>query len=194
MTMLPSPNMSGPFIIAVSGSRGITARELVWDLLDAEWAYYTTTGFDVQVRLGDAAGVDHLALGWARARGVPRTIYFADRAGYVAWEQSWPLLLSDSADIEVAHLASDWDRDGKSAGPARNAAMLGILEPKYRPLADLLVAVWDGSSPGTRNCMATARNCGVFIHQYGGGAAVQFKVAGPRDAELVEWRGELAGA
>jgi len=190
--MLPSPNMSGPFIIAISGSRGITARELVWDLLDAEWAYYTTLGFDVQVRLGDAAGVDHLALQWARARGVPRAIYFADRQGYDTWVASQLLLNPGDRGDEGGHLASDWDRDGRSAGPARNAAMLGILEPKYRPLADLLVAVWDGSSPGTRNCMATARNCGVFIHQYGGQAAVQFKVAGPRDAELVEWRGELA--
>lgn len=194
MTIPPSRAMTGQFIIAVSGSRGITAREPVFDLLDAEWIYYTCLGFEVEVRLGDAAGVDHLALQWARMRGVRRTLYFADKRGHSTWVQSWGML-SAAPELEQAHLASDWDGpDGKKAGPVRNAAMLGILEPKYRPLADLLVAVWDGSSPGTRNCMATARNCGVFIHQYGGAAAIQFKVPGPRDAELVEWRGELAGA
>lgn len=191
MTLQPSRALTDPFIITVSGSRGITDQAHVWDLLDAEWAYYACLGFDpIHFRLGDAAGVDHLALRWARERGFERTIYFADRQGFETWEQSHALI-STTPELERACLPSDWDRDGKSAGPARNAAMIGILESQYRPLADLLVAVWDGSSPGTRNCMAFARNAGVFIHQYGGDGPIKFKVAGPRDAVLVEWRGAL---
>jgi len=181
---------TGPFIITVSGSRGITSQPLVWDALDQEYVYYVCLGYEPEFRLGDAAGVDHLALRWARERGLPRTIYFADRKGYETWVQSRGLL-SPTPELERGRLVSDWDRDGKQAGMVRNAAMIGILEPQYRPAADLLVALWDGSSRGTRNCMATARTAGVFIHQYGGDSPVTFKTAGPRDAELVEWRGQL---
>lgn len=179
------------FIIVVSGSRGITSQEQVWNALDLEWAEAACAGHEqIEFRLGDAAGVDHLALRWARERGFPRTIYFADREGYDAWCRSRML---HGEGEEAAFAVSDWDTDGKSAGGARNAAMIGILEPKYRPYADLLVAIWDGSSRGTRNCMANARTACVPIHQYGGAGPIQFKSAGPRDAELVEWRGELGG-
>lgn len=178
-----------PHIIAVSGSRGITSQEQVWNALDLEWAEAACAGHEqIEFRLGDAAGVDHLALRWARERGFPRTIYFADRQGYAAWGQSRILHREGE---EGAELVSDWDRDGKHAGAVRNSAMIGMLAPQYRPLADLLVCVWDGTSPGSRNAMASARNAGVPIRQYGGSGPIQFRSAGPRDGELVMWRGEL---
>ncbi len=175
------------FIIAISGSRGITDQARVWEVLDQEYVYYVCLGVAPEFRLGDAAGVDHLALKWARERGVPRTIYFADRRAYEVWQQSVGLIGGEGG--ERGLLASDWDSDGKSAGPIRNSAMVGLGE--HKPLADLCVAIWDGSSRGTRNCMATARNAGVFIHQYGGGQAITFKTPELVDGALVEYRGEL---
>src|SRR5678816_4112139 len=115
------------FIITVSGSRGITDRERVWQVLDEEAAYYLCLGYELVFRLGDAHGVDYLALEWARDRGFTRRVYFADAQGYLAWQGSAGLLADDGA--ESAVLAADWDRDGKQAGSIRNSAMLGVFEP-----------------------------------------------------------------
>lgn len=185
-----------PFVIAVTGSRSIDDPTRVAAILDAEAIYYMSRGYDLAIRLGDAIGADLLALRWARERGLPRTIFFADRAGYEAWVGSAALI---DQQAERAILASDWACGGDRAGPIRNHLMIagGRLDADDRPLdppvgkADLLVAIWDGSSRGTRNAMATARNAGVFIHQHGGEGPITFRTPGPDDARLVEWRGAL---
>lgn len=176
------------FIITVSGSRGITDRERVWQILDEESAYYLCLGYELLWRLGDAHGVDYLALEWARERGFSRRVYFADKDGYATWVGSAGLLADDGA--ESAVLAADWDRDGKTAGQIRNSAMLGVFVP-HQPKSELLIAIWDAASPGTRNCMAAARNANIFIHQWGGEAPITFRTPSPRDAELVEHKGAL---
>ena len=43
---------------------------------------------------------------------------------------------------------ADWKKYGKQAGPMRNAAIVEV--------ADIVVAFWDGVSPGTRNCIDIA--------------------------------------
>ena len=52
----------------------------------------------------------------------------------------------------VVHEA-DWDLHGRAAGPIRNNAMLSC--------ADALVAIWDGTSPGTRHIIREAGLRGV---------------------------------
>ena len=54
---------------------------------------------------------------------------------------------------------ANWKKYGKAAGPIRNREMLdsGI---------DLVLAFWDGKSPGTRNMMAIARKAGVEVKVY----------------------------
>jgi len=44
---------------------------------------------------------------------------------------------------------ADWKRDGKAAGPIRNAQMAKV--------ADALIAFWDGNSRGTQNMIDLAR-------------------------------------
>jgi hypothetical protein len=72
-----------------------------------------------------------------------------------------------SADREAARAArfyrrtldemeADWDGLGKRAGYVRNAEIVDSL----RGDADRLVAIWDGSSPGTRNVIALAEAAG----------------------------------
>ena len=48
--------------------------------------------------------------------------------------------------------AADWERFGKSAGVRRNHQMAQA--------ADMLVAFWDGQSPGTRHMIAAMQQLG----------------------------------
>lgn len=51
---------------------------------------------------------------------------------------------------DVLPVPAEWDRYGKRAGHLRNEAML------ERPNALALVAIWDGSSPGTKSAIDLA--------------------------------------
>lgn len=57
--------------------------------------------------------------------------------------------------IPMRRFPAQWERYGKSAGFRRNEAMAHV--------ADALIAVWDGSSPGTRHRIATARQRGLRL-------------------------------
>ena len=57
--------------------------------------------------------------------------------------------------IPVRRIPADWRRYGQSAGFRRNEAMAHV--------ADAVIAVWDGSSPGTRHMIATARQRGLRL-------------------------------
>ncbi len=52
-----------------------------------------------------------------------------------------------------------WDQFGKRAGPLRNEQMARF--------ADACIAIWDGTSPGTRDMInrARAHNLSLFIHR-----------------------------
>lgn len=60
--------------------------------------------------------------------------------------------------IPVKRFNADWDRYGRSAGYRRNEQMA-----RY---AEALVAVWDGTSPGTRHMIELARRLGLRVHVY----------------------------
>jgi hypothetical protein len=57
--------------------------------------------------------------------------------------------------IPVRRFPARWERYGKSAGFRRNEALAHV--------ADALIAVWDGSSPGTCHMIATARQRGLRL-------------------------------
>lgn len=77
-----------------------------------------------------------------RARGV-------DRLG-----EEW----ARSNNIQISPFEPKWSIHGKAAGPIRNREMA-----EY---ADALIAIWDGSSRGTRNMIETAKELGlkVYVH------------------------------
>ena len=62
--------------------------------------------------------------------------------------------------IEFTEYLADWDKYGKRAGFIRNCVMVGA--------ADAVIAVWDGTSPGTKHSIEYARSCGkqvlVYLH------------------------------
>lgn len=68
--------------------------------------------------------------------------------------------------IEFVEYLADWDRYGKRAGFIRNCVMIAA--------ADALIALWDGTSPGTKHSIEYARSCGkqVLVYLY---AADRFK-------------------
>ena len=55
----------------------------------------------------------------------------------------------------VEKYPADWNRDGKAAGPIRNAQMA--------KMADTLIAFWDGQSKGTANIIDQAKTRGLSI-------------------------------
>lgn len=83
-----------------------------------------------EVVSGAARGIDSLAEQWAADHG-----------------------------IDVTRFPADWTKQGRKAGPIRNAQMA-----QY---ADGLIAIWDGSSPGTANMIRHAVRCGlkVYVHR-----------------------------
>jgi hypothetical protein len=87
----------------------------------------------------------------------------ADEAGRVwALNTDVPVVEFDPSRPEETQTDYSWDEDGSAAGPKRNTEMV-----KY---ADRLIAIWDGSSPGTRNVIETAQerlgDSRVFIDRY----------------------------
>jgi hypothetical protein len=153
--------------IAVSGTRAIDDRAWIYQILDARSAAHLSAGRGPLFHLGDATGVDAIALQWCREREFSRVVFFADRKGY-EFARSAAAMRSWTADQEQLILASDWDADNRAAGPIRNFAMIaGIDRDGFRAeRCDELLALWDGSSPGTRNARATARNRRIVCYTY----------------------------
>jgi len=60
--------------------------------------------------------------------------------------------------IDRAYYPADWEKHGRAAGMIRNIEMA-----KY---ADALIAVWDGSSPGTENMVKLAIKMKLQYHVY----------------------------
>jgi hypothetical protein len=55
------------------------------------------------------------------------------------------------------HYQADWKKYGKAAGYIRNKQMLDDGEP------DLVIAFWDGESPGTAMMISLAEKAGVPV-------------------------------
>jgi predicted Rossmann fold nucleotide-binding protein DprA/Smf involved in DNA uptake len=58
---------------------------------------------------------------------------------------------------ELEVYSADWNKHGKAAGPIRNRQMAAV--------ADGLIALWDGKSPGTKNMIdeANKKNLVVYV-------------------------------
>jgi hypothetical protein len=63
-------------------------------------------------------------------------------------------IVAASLGLEVEHYPADWKRHGKRAGILRNLEMLDA-----KP--DLVIAFWDGQSPGTRHTINAAAERGI---------------------------------
>ncbi len=57
--------------------------------------------------------------------------------------------------LPLLRMPAEWNVYGRSAGYRRNEDMAGV--------ADALIAIWDGHSPGTRHMIETARRRGLRV-------------------------------
>ena len=129
-----------PTRIIIAGSRSIDD----YGLVDAAMAQYTAGGPNrgrYEIVSGGAQGVDKMAKRWAER-------YDCE---FTAFDPSRP---------EQTMTNYSWERDGKKAGPLRNQEMA-----EY---GDVLVAVWDGKSPGTRDMVEKAldESLDVYVSVY----------------------------
>lgn len=74
---------------------------------------------------------------------------------------------SDENDIDLVIMRADWDTHGRAAGPIRNR--------KMAEYAEVLIAVWDGQSRGTKNMIEEMNKLKkpVFIIWTGGPIVAQ---------------------
>jgi hypothetical protein len=59
------------------------------------------------------------------------------------------------AGLHLRTFVPDWRADGRAAGPLRNSLMIAE--------ADILLAFWDGSSPGTKDSIFKAAKKGIPV-------------------------------
>lgn len=97
---------------------------------------------NVDFKLSELAKVNHIEIVAGGARGADR---LAER-------------FAKRRDFTLTIMKADWNTHGKSAGYIRNKEMADY--------ADYLIAFWDGSSPGTKHMIDTAKENGLRVTTY----------------------------
>lgn len=67
--------------------------------------------------------------------------------------------LANALGLGIERHPADWKTHGRGAGPIRNRDMVDSLDPA----TDLVLAFWDGKSPGTLNTIELARDRHVTV-------------------------------
>ena len=125
--------------VVISGSRTINDSSLI-DMAVAE------SGFDIsQVVSGGAKGVDSLAVAWAEKNEIPVEIFAA----------TWDILTHPDAIIRTTKWGQKYDA---KAGLRRNELMAVY--------GQALIAIWDGTSHGTKHMIKQARKRELPIFVY----------------------------
>ena len=130
-------------MLGVSGSRSITNAKLVMTVLNEVWGMLHVHGVPGQmdkltgVVVGDCPqGVDAITAQWARNKAIMK-MALAPRG---AKSDAQPFLQVEAA---------DWGTHGKAAGPIRNGNLVSRC--------GFLLAIWNGTSPGTRSTISICR-------------------------------------
>ena len=113
------------FKVIIAGTRDFADYELLKEKCDAILSNKRDDS-NIVIVSGTARGADRLGERYARERG-----------------------------YRIERYPADWDRDGNSAGPIRNAKMADN--------ANALIAFWDGRSRGTKNMIDTAKAKGLMV-------------------------------
>jgi len=118
--------------VAVIGSRGFTDYSKLKDYLDRLNALRPIS----LIVSGGAAGADSLGERWADENGVEKLVF----------EAKWDDLTHPDARIKVNAYGKKYDAN---AGFRRNKDIIDA--------ANVILAFWDGKSPGTRNSIDYAK-------------------------------------
>lgn len=132
--------------IIVAGSRSITDKSHVFEILDAVKNNLAKQHISIDVIVeGEAEGVDLLAKKWANERGIavePFTAWWQDLEG---------------VDEKYIRTRADGSKYNVLAGHQRNQRMIDYVDT-----TDLLIAIWDSKSTGTKDILQRARKKGII--------------------------------
>lgn len=121
--------------VLVCGSRTFSDRELFNRTLDEVHGGEPTRNIRTLIH-GGARGADSMCWGWVLSRNHG---------------------CCNERQLGCDQYLADWDKHGKAAGIIRNTEMLEKGKP------DLVIAFWDGKSPGTKNMISQAEKAGVPV-------------------------------
>ena len=112
------------------------------------------------------------------SRGIKDAVTIKALAEYVPWDRAAVVLcgMAKGVDLAAYRMAQErgvtveeypvtpeeWASLGAKAGPIRNGRMIARMKDlwKERDLQPVVVAVWDGKSPGTRDTITRAKRAG----------------------------------
>jgi hypothetical protein len=102
------------------------------------------------------APVGAVFMAMAQCGWVPSVVISGAARGADTHGEAW----AEARGIPVERYPADWEKHGRAAGPKRNVEMI--------KLAEAVVAVWDGYSPGTAHAIKTAESAKlkVFVYHY----------------------------
>ncbi len=83
----------------------------------------------------------------------PAVVISGDAAGVDTLAARW----AEAKGIKVEHYPAEWDRYGRRAGFIRNSRMADV--------AEALLLIWDGKSPGSAMMKKIAAAKGLAIHE-----------------------------
>lgn len=133
--------------LIVTGSRSICEYTRVSHVLNDVLASLLVQGRTVDELVeGESRGVDLLAKQWADKMGIPVKPFPAD----------WSTL--EGVPLSRIRVNSTGRQYNVAAGYERNQKMLN-----YASTEDLVVAIWDGESAGTRDLIEKAKKKGVKV-------------------------------
>lgn len=127
-------------VLAIAGSRYYGDYSTFSKVVQDELERFPAT----RIVTGDSSGADTMAYDYAVSHGIPVTVYCAN-------ERNYRRLIGDGVD---AVLVSNWSKEGRAAGPIRNAAMIGRAQK---------VLLFDGGGPGSRDVRKQAERKGIEV-------------------------------
>ena len=129
--------------VIVAGSRTISEAAAVNKAIEHAKNYYGLV--ITEIVEGEAAGVDKLAKEWAIRNGIP----------FKPFKPRWDYLEAPGAIVKTNKFGN---RYNARAGHDRNQLMADY--------ADVLIAVWDGKSTGTKDMIQRSLNKGMPVIVY----------------------------
>lgn len=102
-------------------------------------------------------GIDEALRGWSLLTPDIECLVSGGAKGVDQLAELW----AGPAGVRVERFVPDWEGQGRRAGIERNLAMLDFIGQSENPR---VVAIWDGTSRGTKHSLDEARRRGFAVH------------------------------
>lgn len=102
----------------------------------------------------EGANINHIYDAVEKSGITPTVVISGTARGVDRLGEEW----AKDNSVPIERYPADWDKYGKKAGYLRNSQMAEI--------AEALIAIWDGISPGTENMISLATKKKIFVYVY----------------------------